>query len=501
MARKANSKTRRGNKSKRKNGRKSAQRRRAKETNADHFRKMLDWFLPNDGIFGHLKLHGNTSWLPRTLVCLALCWSWAENKCVTDSFTYGVEWCRCLTSGSVLTTYQGMMNALIRWTEPLMQILQGVMHKKMKQIGGEFWEIAGWVAIAFDGSRDSAPRTKANEEAFCAPNYGQGKRAKYGKKKSKGMRRRKNEKNKSQPPIPQVWITLMWHVGLRLPWTWRLGPSNSSERDHVKEMIRNETFPKNTLFCGDAGFIGYPLWSLIMNSGFDLLVRVGGNVSLLSEQGFTVLKHNMTVLSWPKDAIKAGGRPLKLRLVRVKVGKADMWLLTSVLDKSKLNQKQIRDVYAGRWGIEVEFRGLKQTLDKAKLRCRTEERVKAELHWSLMAMAIAELFALKEQLKLRRRSGPSPERVENPKKRSLAQTVRALRYCLTHLQDVPETGAKLPKKLQQAVTDSYDHTAGKAARYKPPNPDKKPLGEPRIRKLNIDEKKKLKAISSNELVV
>ncbi len=332
MARKANSKTRRGNKSKRKNGRKSAQRRRAKETNADHFRKMLDWFLPNDGIFGHLKLHGNTSWLPRTLVCLALCWSWAENKCVTDSFTY-------------------------------------------------------------------------------------------------------------------------------------------------------------------------PLWSLIMNSGFDLLVRVGGNVSLLSEQGFTVLKHNMTVLSWPKDAIKAGGRPLKLRLVRVKVGKADMWLLTSVLDKSKLNQTQIRDVYAGRWGIEVEFRGLKQTLDKAKLRCRTEERVKAELHWSLMAMAIAELFALKEQLKLRRRSGPSPERVENPKKRSLAQTVRALRYCLTHLQDVPETGAKLPKKRQQAVTDSYDRTAGKAARYKPPNPDKKPLGEPRIRKLNIDEKKKLKAISSNELVV
>ena len=50
----------------------------------------------------------------------------------------------------------------------------------------------------------------------------------------------------------------MWHMGLRLPWTWRLGPSNSSERDHVREMLKQEAFPENTLFCGDAGFIGYP---------------------------------------------------------------------------------------------------------------------------------------------------------------------------------------------------------------------------------------------------
>lgn len=52
---------------------------------------------------------------------------------------------------------------------------------------------------------------------------------------------------------------MMWHMGLRLPWTWRLGPSNSSERGHVMEMLQQEEFPENTLFCGDAGFVGYPL--------------------------------------------------------------------------------------------------------------------------------------------------------------------------------------------------------------------------------------------------
>ena len=37
----------------------------------------------------------------------------------------------------------------------------------------------------------------------------------------------------------------------------RLGPSNSSERAHVMEMVSAGKFSKNTLFCGDAGFVGY----------------------------------------------------------------------------------------------------------------------------------------------------------------------------------------------------------------------------------------------------
>ena len=99
-----------------------------------------------------------------------------------------------------------------------------------KEIGGRYFRTHKWVLIAFDGSRSTAPRSIANEKAFCAPNYGHGTKAKYGKKKSKGLRRKRNKEHKTQPQEPQVWITMMWHMGLRLPWTWRLGPSNSSER-------------------------------------------------------------------------------------------------------------------------------------------------------------------------------------------------------------------------------------------------------------------------------
>src|SRR5690606_7739608 len=99
----------------------------------------------------------------------------------------------------------------------------------------------------------------------------------------------------------------------------------------------------------------------------------------------------------PKAMMQAQQPPLRLRLAKVHIGKTTVWLLTSVLDPAKLTVKQMLRFYKMRWGVEVEFRGLKQTLDRAKLRCRNDHRLLAELNWSIMAMAIAELFALKEQ--------------------------------------------------------------------------------------------------------
>lgn len=464
-------------------------------TNVGQLKVLLRWFLPKDDIFAGLKLHGNTSWLPTSLVWLALFWAWAENRHVTDAFETSVEQCRLLGLTS-LNTYQGFMNALSNWTDPLLRLLWPVLHQRMQQVGGSFWRVGDWVPIAFDGSRSTVPRTKSAEQAFCAPHYGHGKTAKYRKKKSKGLRRRKNEKNKPQPQEPQVWVTLLWHMGLRLPWMWRLGPSNSSERKHVMEMLDEGEFPTNTLFCGDAGFVGYPLWSAIVARGEHFLVRVGANVELLTKMNCVPQKGGL-VLSWPGAARKSHQLPLELRLVQVQVGKTSMWMLTSVLDSRRLNNDQIVKLYAMRWGIEVEFRGLKQTLDRAKLRCRNDRRLLAELNWSIMAMAVVELFALKEQLQPTRAKAKTKITATvatgDPQKRSLAGAVRALRYCLNHLESAPQANRNLSLRLRQAVTDDYVRKS-KQPRYRRLNPDKKPLGDPHVRRLTPQERIRLTAI-------
>jgi hypothetical protein len=349
--------------------------------------------------------------------------------------------------------------------------------------------------MGFDGSRATTPRTASNEKAFCAPNYGKSHSAKYRKRKTKGMRRKQNEKNKPQPQTPQTWITMMWHMSLRLPWTWRLGPSNSSERGHVMEMLEEEKFPENTLFCGDAGFVGYPLWNGIINVGRDFLIRVGANVKLLSETADIKKCGGGIVLCWPKDKINSGAKPLRLRLIQVKIGKTKMWLLTSVLDPKKLSKKMMIKFYKKRWGIEIEFRGLKQTIDKHKLRCRNSDRVLVELDWSIRAMAVAELIALREQI-------PQEQEPDayDPKDRSLAGTIRALRQCMRNLNKYPLPSDGLLLQLSRAIVQKYDNHTDKKARYRPKNPDKKPLGDPDVRKMSLDERRKLQEINQ-ELAV
>ena len=458
-------------------------------TNEDVFRELLSFVLPDGELFSKTEFHGNIKWVPEQLAAQALIWSWQDSKCVTAAFVKTLEVCERIHLENGVKTYTGFMDAVDRYRVILGVRLRSRYQELAEEVGGRFFRTDGRVLIAFDGSRATAPRSVANENAFCAPNYGHGKEARYGKKKSKGLRRKRNKAHKTEPQEPQVWITMMWHMELRLPWTWRLGPSSSSERGHVQEILGDEDFPENTMFCGDAGFVGYPIWKSILDAGTDFLIRVGANVNLLVEQVDIQKLRGGKVLCWPKAKIKSGQPPLKLRLVQIKLSNTKMWMLTSVLDPKQLTKKQIVRYYKMRWGVEVEYRGLKQTIDKHKLRCRNCDRLLAELDWALRGMAIAELLALRHQI------SPTAQRKMDytPQDRSLAKTLQALRKCMRNLDTVVSPKNDIIQELAEAVVQRYNNRTDKRARYRPKNPDIKPLGDPEVRTLTAHEREKLRS--------
>jgi hypothetical protein len=458
------------------------------------FEDLIEFVIPASGLFSKEEFHGNIKWAPEELAAQAVIWSWQDSKNVTDAFTKTMEVCERIGLKNGAKNYTRFINGLNHYRDTFGERLRTRCQQLAEKIGGRFFRKEKWVLIAFDGSRVTAPRTVPNERAFCAPNYGQGETAKYRNRKTKGLRKN-HEKEKREPQEPQVWITMMWHMGLRLPWTWRLGPSNSSERGHVQEILEQESFPDNTLFCGDAGFVGYPLWNSIMKAGGDFLVRVGGNVDLLSELvDFHRLSEGI-VLCWPKHARDSGQPPLRLRLVKIQIGKQKMWMLTSVLDRTKLTKKHIVRYYKMRWGIEVELRGLKQTIDKHKLRCRNDGRLLAELDWALRGMAISELVALRQQIAARAELPPD----YTPKDLSLANVLRALRQCMRKLGNKHSSKNNLLTALTKAVVQRYRNRTDKRARYRPKNPDIKPLGDPVVRKLTAEERTKLREFRAKNL--
>lgn len=459
------------------------------------FKALLNWLVSADELFMDDRFHGNIKWSPAQLATQAVIWAWQEARNVTDAFGRTLEVCQELKIERGAKTYPAFLNALDRYREVFHHRLGERFQSLAQEVAGSFWRDSGWVLIGFDGSRVTTPRTLSNEKEFCAAHYGQGMTAKYRKKKSKGLRRSQNKKNPPQPPAPQVWVTMMYHLHLRLPWSWRLGPSNSSERGHVMELLEQEEFPENTLFCGDAGFVGYDFWRAILASGSEFLVRVGGNVNLLSKTADVKRLGDGIVLCWPKGKMNLGLPPLTLRLVKIKIGQTMMWMLTSVVDRQKLPKKKIVKYYQLRWGVEVEYRGLKQTLDKHKLRCRNSDRVYVELDWSIRAMAMAELLALREQIP-REKKGPQ-ETVPgyHANDRSLAGTMRALRNCMRQLSKAAGPHDNVLHQLSRALVQKYHHHTDKKSRYRPQNPDIKPLGEPTVTNLSRQQQEQLTTIN------
>lgn len=111
----------------------------------------------------------------------------ASTKLVTDGFEKTLEICAKLGLKDIAKSYTSFMNALSEYRVVIRNRLRMHFQRQAEQIGGKYFRTNKRVLLGFDGSRATAPRSIANEKAFCAPNYGHSNKAKYGKKKSKGL--------------------------------------------------------------------------------------------------------------------------------------------------------------------------------------------------------------------------------------------------------------------------------------------------------------------------
>jgi hypothetical protein len=343
-------------------------------------------------------------------------------------------------------SYEGFMAALQQRSGDLLTRITLTLRGIMQCLGGASWRWREWVVMAVDGSRVNTPRTAANEDAFgCA-----------GKKRT----------------APQMLLTTIFHLGQGLPWSWRRGRGDGSEREDLRRMI--PTLPKRTLLLADAGFTGYDLLRELLQAGHDFIVRVGANVHLLRELGYFTREYDGIVYLWPRSKRKE--EPLVLRLVRIRTGRQDVCLLTNVLERSKLSDRKVAELYRRRWCIEVMFRTLKETMSNRKMHSGSPDNARMELDWAMMGLWLLGLMTAEQMARKGRVvSSWSPakaldvvqEAMRNPQKRRPAGGVR--------------------RQLESAVKDSYRRAGPKAARDWPHKKTDKPPGEPEIRTANRAE--------------
>jgi hypothetical protein len=457
--------------------------------NHQTLKQVIDWLLAPI-LFVSLRGCRPATWKPRLLAATALLWATSELATLHERFVQARNISRKVfrwqpTPGG---SYQGFVKMLAQRQAELLGVILPHLRAQMQESLPARWLTAGYALFAVDGSRVALARSEALEAAF-AP---QSRRRKgpARKKSASGPQvaeSRAAAARHKKATSPQVWLTLLWHVGSGLPWAWRTGPSGASERDHLIALVPE--LPTHALLVADAGFVGYALWQTLLTAGHHIVIRVGANVRLLRQLGWT-REYAQVVYLWPDEAARQHQPPLVLRLVVVQDGKQPVYLVTN-LPKRCLSDRQVATIYGARWGVEVFFRTFKQTFGCRKLRSRSVRNAQLELEWALIGLWGVCLLATCEL----RASGPALERL------SPAAALHAFQRTLREYRIRPETLAEtLWTQLRLARLDDYRRRSAKTSRAYPRKKRRPPIGIPQITRATAQQIAQAAALQNKEEV-
>jgi len=356
-----------------------------RRTSCMHWEEIFEFLLPSS--LDDSIRHGNASVSCRTLAAMAMvCWGWSDRRTLSQRMEEASGVVSCLFPQAQTASRQGVCQALRTCGRQIQQAILQQLKERLPRLKG-CWTTAGRPTFAVDGTLFSAPRTAQNQEQFAGATPNRPSQTKRSRKS-----RYKSKSDAGKAMSVQVQTTLCWHVGTGMPACWQLAPSHQSERQAAIDLLQE--LPPKARIVADAEYVGRPLWSAIIQSKRSFVIRVGSNISLLRKLDPS-LKHDIErVYHWPQKVQSKRQPPLMLRLVAVITPRGWMYLLTNEWD---LSSHQIAELYQARWGVEVFFRTVKQSCEKAKLQCRTPDNVLTELSWTLLAIW-ASLFVAKWQL-------------------------------------------------------------------------------------------------------
>jgi hypothetical protein len=398
---------------------------------------------------------GRTRWTSLLLALCAILMSWDGGPTLGDRFESAR---RCLLrwypgrrrpGGS----YQGFVAALRRRGPRLVRLLAEHYRTHVRRLaeGHGRWRVDGWLAFGVDSTKVDAPMTAANERCLgCASRAGS---------------------------WPQMVLTCVFHVGSGLPWSFLRGHARSSERRHLCGRLL-ATLPAGALLLADAGFTGYGFWRRVTGSGRSFLVRVGSNVRLIEGLADVVRVRTYVdgiVWVWPADRQKRRCPPLVLRLITLTDQRnRAMYLLTDVLgpDGRQLDDATAARLYAMRWGVEVTFRALKQTLGRRKLLSDAPRNARAELSWAMIGLWTLLLIKAERCPRLTGGGGG----------RGVAAVLRVLRRAMANGRRTD-----VRRALGGVRPDAYRRSRPTRARHWPHKNRPRPPGKPKARNVTDAE--------------
>jgi hypothetical protein len=300
-------------------------------------------------------------WKTQALVLVLLTTTWCCGDSAAERFETAKAVCVALVPKRKRPgkTVQGFQKALAKLPMSVLRAVGQGIRRALPRLLEDQWLVHGFVPLGCDGSRLECPRSAERERRL----------GQAGKERS----------------APTLWVTALVHVRLGVPWAWRWGQGNASERAHLIQLVRQ--LPQAALVIADAGYVGFDLARTLAAAEVAFLIRLSSVVTLYTEQDVAASAHfrEGAVYYWPPR--QRGLPPLPVRLIRVRGKKKsqDVWLMTNVMDRQRLSHAWAGQFYRWRWESEGLFRTYKRTLAKVKLGSRSVRLVHREAEGSMLA--------------------------------------------------------------------------------------------------------------------
>ena len=271
--------------------------------------------------------------------------------------------------------------------------------------------LAGRRMVAIDGTTLDVADTTVNDAYFGRPGVNKGERSAF----------------------PQARVVGLAECATHAMFDAVVGPYSTAENALARELVRR--FEPGMLVLADRGFCGFPLWSLAVGTGADLLWRAS---SVLKPRHVESLADGSWLADFrPSSGPQRDAKALRIRVIDYEIddGRGESGpfrLFTTLLDPDEAPASELAYAYAQRWEIELAFDELKthQRGARAVLRSKSPALVKQEI-WGHLCCHYAIRTLMFEAAN---DAHVDPDRV------SFTAALRITRRSLSQARDFPPSG-------------------------------------------------------------
>lgn len=181
-----------------------------------------------------------------------------------------------------------------------------------------------------------------------------------------------------------------------------LNPNKTSERECASQHLTKTN--DNDLVLYDRGYVAFWLYALHIKHKRHFCMRAKTNQSLLVKDFIKSKKKEALVTFYPNKAsietCKKKGlstKPVILRLVRVDLPDEVEVLITNLTDKSKYKENIFKSLYHMRWGVEENYKRLKQWVEIENFSGKSALSVQQDFYAKIVSTNLTALMVMGSQ--------------------------------------------------------------------------------------------------------